>query len=229
MSSVLVFEAVRNTFGWALLSTVVVVVPGTALAYLLARAEFAGKALVATLVSLPLVLPPTAVGYLLLSVLADDGWLGSRVLGFDLHILLTWRAVVLACAVMSFPLFVRTARVSFEAVSPRYALMARTLGYGEARIFLTITLPLAGRGLAAATILAFTRALGEFGATVIIAGNIPGQTQTLASAIYSAQQAGAHGEANLLLAVALVAGFVAVFAAEWLTRPRQRVGRRTGS
>ena len=213
-------EAVRATLLWAGLATAMVMIPGTLLAYALARFDFRGKQVLSTLVSLPLVLPPTAVGYLLLRVFAQEGPLGRGMLGVDLNILLTWKAVVIACAVMSFPLVVRTARVSFEGVSPRYELMARTLGYGPVRRLLTITLPLSARGLLAAMILGFTRAMGEFGATVIVAGNIPGRTQTLSSAIFSAQQSGNETQANFLLIVALVVGFVAVYVAEVLSIPR---------
>lgn len=218
------FEALRNTLLWAALATLLVMAPGTLLAYALARFDFAGKRLVSTVVSLPLVLPPTAVGYLLLRLFATDGPLGSTTLGLDLDIILTWKAVVLACAVMSAPLVIRTARVSFEAVDPRLEGMARTLGHGPAATFFRYTLPLAARGLVAALILGFTRALGEFGATVILAGNIPGRTQTLASAIFSAQQAGQEAEANFLLVVALLVGFVAVFLTEVLA-PRAVTAR----
>ena len=219
-------EALRNTFLWAALATALVMVPGTLVAYLLARREFRGKRVVSSLFSLPLVLPPTAVGYLLLRLFAADGPLGRDTLGLDLDVILTWKAVVIACAVMATPLVVRTARVSFEAVDPRYEQMARTLGHGRAATFLRFTLPLARRGLLAALILGFTRAVGEFGATIILAGNIPGRTQTLATAIFSAQQAGREPEANVLLAVALVAGFVAVYATEALSHKQAAAARR---
>ena len=212
-------EAVRATLLWAGVSTLLVMIPGTLLGYALARLDFRGKQVLTTVVSLPLVLPPTAVGYLLLQVLAQQGPLGQDTLGFDLDILLTGKAVVMACSVMSLPLVVRTARVSFEAVNPRYELMARTLGYGPVRRLFSITLPLARRGLLAAMILGFTRAMGEFGATVIVAGNIPGRTQTLSSAIFSAQQSGNEAQANFLLVVALVIGFAAVYVAEYLSKP----------
>ncbi|ADE54992.1 molybdate ABC transporter permease subunit [Coraliomargarita akajimensis] len=206
---------VLSTVLWAALSTLCVLALATPLAYLLARREFPGKQVLATIASLPLVLPPTAVGYSLLKLLADSGPLGF------LDILLTWKGVVLACSVMSFPLVLRTARVSFEAVDPKLESLARTLGRSPFRTFYSVTLPLASKGLLAASILGFTRAMGEFGATVIVAGNIPGQTQTLASAIYSAQQSGNDLLANTLLTVALLIGFVAVFLSEWLSRPRK--------
>jgi molybdate transport system permease protein len=219
-------EVLRATFAWAALATLLVMVPGTLVAYLLARREFRGKTAVSALFSLPLVLPPTAVGYLLLRLFAYDGPLGEGTLGLDLDVILSPKAVVIACAVMATPLVVRTARVSFEAVDPRYEEMARTLGHGRAATFFRFTLPLARRGLIAALILGFTRAVGEFGATIILAGNIPGRTQTLATAIFSAQQAGREGEANVLLVIALVAGFVAVYATEHLSRTQLATARR---
>ena len=213
-------SVVSSTLLWASLSTLLVMLPATALAYLLARHDFRAKQTLASLISLPLVLPPTAVGYLLLRTFADNGPLGREVLGLDLNILFTWKAILIACSVMSFQLVVRTARVSFEAVDPRLEAMARTLGYPPWLCFLKVSLPLAARGLVAALILGFTRCMGEFGATVILAGNIPGRTQTLASAIYSAQQSGNEARANLLLIVALSVGFIAVFTAESLARPQ---------
>ena len=157
------------------------------------------------------------MGYLLLRALANEGMLGRDTLGFDLDILLTGRAVIVACAVMAAPLIIRTARVAFEGVNARYEAMARTLGYGPVETFLRFTLPLAARGLLAAMILGFTRAMGEFGVTVTIAGNIPGKTQTLASAIYSAQQVGNDVEANFLVLVALATGFCAILLTELLS------------
>ncbi|WP_420126940.1 molybdate ABC transporter permease subunit [Longimicrobium sp.] len=219
-------EVLRNTLLWAALATALVMVPGMLVAYVLARRDFRGKRIVSTLFSLPLVLPPTAVGYLLLRTFAVDGPLGRDTLGIDLDVILSWKAVVIACAVMATPLVVRTARVSFEAVDPRYEDMARTLGHGRAATFLRYTLPMARRGLMAALILGFTRAVGEFGATIILAGNIPGRTQTLATAIFSAQQAGREGEANVLLVIALVAGFAAVYASEALSQKQAAAATR---
>lgn len=213
-------QALRSSVVWAGVAMLLVMGPATLVAYLLARRDFPGKRVVSSLFSLPLVLPPTAVGYLLLRCFAYDGPLGRGTIGLDLDVILTWKAVVIACAVMATPLVVRTARVSFEGVDPRYEELARTLGHGRAATFLRFTLPLAARGLLAALILGFTRALGEFGATIILAGNIPGRTQTLATAIFSAQQAGRESEANLLLAVALIAGFAAVYATEALSHAR---------
>ncbi len=210
----------------AAVATLLVALPAAFAGYALARWRFPGKRLLSALVGLPLVLPPTAVGFLLLRLLAIDGPLGRETLGFDLALLLTWKAAALAACVMSLPLVARTARVAFEAVDPRLEAMARTLGHGPLATLRMVTLPLAARGLIAALILGFTRALGEFGATVIVAGNIPGRTQTLASAIFAAQQTGDSGQAAALIAVSLAVGLVAIWAAEALApRPHGGVGR----
>jgi molybdate transport system permease protein len=193
---------------------------GLSLALLLARRSFPGKALVETLVALPLVLPPVATGLILLRFLGRRGPAGraARAL-FDTDIVFTWRAVVVAMMVMSLPLLVRTARVAFEAVNPRLEAVARTLGAGEVRVLRTVTLPLAARGIAAGLLLAFARALGEFGATILVAGNIPGRTTTIATAIYNDVQIGADGEAYRLLAVSAAVALLAVFLSEvWLKR-----------
>jgi molybdate transport system permease protein len=203
----------------AAVATALVLVPATLFGYALARWEFRGKRLLSAVVGLPLVLPPTAVGFLLLRLLATGGPLGRDTLGFDLGLLLTWKGAVLAAFSMSIPLVVRTARVTFEGVDPRLETMARTLGFSPVAAFFRITLPLAGRGLLAALILGFTRSLGEFGATVTLAGNIPGRTQTLASAIFSAQQVGDNTRADSLMGIAVLIGFAAIVSAELLARP----------
>lgn len=200
---------------WA---TAAILPPGILLGWLLARHEVRGKALIETLTSLPLVLPPTAVGYLLLRLLARDGPLGERTLGFDLDLLFTWKGAVVASALMALPLVVRAARLAFESVDPRLEAMARTLGLGPVQSFRTVTLPLARRGLAAAALLGFSRALGEFGATVIVAGNIPGKTQTLALAIFSDLQVGRDAEAMTLVGITVVLAFVALWTVEALLR-----------
>lgn len=202
--------------------TLLVLPPGILLGFLLARGEFRGKSLIETTASLPLVLPPTAVGYLLLRILGRHGPLGERALGFDLDLLFTWKGAVLASGVMALPLVVRTARVAFEEVDARLEGIARTLGLGRVRTFIEITLPLARRGLLAAAVLGFSRALGEFGATVIVAGNIPGRTQTLALAIFSDMQTGHDREAMVLVAVTVVLAFAAVWTVEILLRKRSR-------
>lgn len=200
--------------------TVLILPPGVLLGLLLARGGFRGKSLIETAATLPLVLPPTAVGYLLLRLLGRYGPLGEPSLGFDLDLLFTWKGAVLASGVMALPLVVRTARVAFEEIDPRLEGMARTLGLGRVRTFVEITLPLARRGLLAAAILGFSRALGEFGATVIVAGSIPGRTQTLALAIFNDMQIGHDREAMTLVAVTVALAFAAVFTVEMLLRRR---------
>jgi molybdate transport system permease protein len=203
---------------WA---TVLVLPVAILLGRLFARRRFAGKPLVETLVALPLVLPPTAVGFLLLALLARDGPLGARTLGFDLDLLFTWKGAVLASAVMSLPLVVRSARVAFEEVDPRLEDMGRTLGLRPAQVFARITLPLARRGLLAAVVLGFGRALGEFGATVLVAGNIPGRTQTLALAIFNDLQVGHDRDALTAVGITAVLAFAALWTVERLTRIRK--------
>lgn len=208
------------TLGVAAASTVLILPFGVALAWLLARRDWRGKSLVETLVALPLVIPPVATGLILLKLLGRRGPLGEFLDSLGWEIVFTWRAVVIATAVMSFPLLVRTARVAFEGVNPRLEQVARTLGAGPWRVFVTITLPLAGRGLVAGAVLAFARALGEFGATIMIAGYIPGETATLSLSIYHLVQLGRDTEALGLLGVSLVIAFGAVWTGEWFLRKR---------
>ncbi len=218
-------DALRLTLQVASVATVLVLVPGTLLAYVLARYEFPFKGVLSTLLTLPLVLPPTAVGFMLLQLFATDGPLGPATIGFDFDVILTWKGAVLASAVMALPLVVRTARVTFEGIDPRLEAIDRTLGHRPAMVFVRTTLPLAYRGLLAAAILGFTRAVGEFGATITIAGNIPGKTQTLSAAIFSAQQAGRDQRATFLLLIALAVGFAAIYASERLAGHRALVAR----
>jgi molybdate transport system permease protein len=209
------------TLGVALLGTLLILPGGVALGWLLARRRWPGKALVETLVALPLVIPPVATGLILLKLFGRRGPLGVFLEHtFGIEIVFTWKAVVLATAVMALPLLVRTARVAFEEVPARLEQVARTLGAGPWRVFFTVTLPLARRGLLAGCVLAFARALGEFGATVMVAGMIPGETITLALGIYHEVQLGHDGAALGLLAVSVALAFGALAASEWLLRRR---------
>jgi molybdate transport system permease protein len=209
------------TLGIATLSTLVNLPPGLALAWLLARRDWPGKSVLETLVALPLVVPPVATGLLLLKLFGRHGPLGDWLaLHPGWEVVFTWRGVVAATAVMSFPLLVRSARVAFEGVDPRLEQAARTLGARPARVFATITLPLAARGLVAGAVLGFARALGEFGATIMVAGYIPGKTATLALSIYHLVQLNRDGEALQLLGVAVAIAFAAVWLGEWLLRER---------
>jgi molybdate transport system permease protein len=207
------------TLRTAALSTLLILPPALATAWVLARYRWRGKSLIETLVALPLVMPPVATGLILLEILGRRGPVGGwlhRTFGVD--IVFTWRAVVAAMMVMSFPLLVRAARVAFEEVNPRLEQIARTLGASSARVFVTITLPLAARGIISGMLLAFARAIGEFGATILVAGNIPGRTSTLSLAIYNLVQLGRDREAFRLLGIAVVIAFIAVWTAEAFLR-----------
>jgi molybdate transport system permease protein len=206
----------------AALSTLVILPFGVAAAFGLARYQGPGKGAMETVLSLPLVLPPTAVGLLLLELLARRAPLGSFLAAHDIEVVFTWKAVLLATAVMSFPLLVRSSRTAFEEVDPRLVGIARTLGCGPIAAFFRVSLPLAWRGVLAGTVLAFSRALGEFGATIMIAGNIPGKTQTLALAIFHDSQIGRDDRALVLAGVTVVLAFAALWLTEWITRRRGR-------
>jgi molybdate transport system permease protein len=206
----------------ALASLALVLPVGLAVAWWLAKCNGRGKSLVETCVTLPLVLPPVVTGLLLLRLFGRRGPIGGWLhdaLGID--VVFTWRAVVMALAVMSLPLFVRAARTAFEEVDAKFEQMARTLGAGEWRIFFTITLPLARRGVLAGTLLAFARALGEFGATIMVAGNIPGRTTTVPVAIYQSVQTGDDARAWTLAGVSALIAFGAVLVGEILMKRRK--------
>jgi molybdate transport system permease protein len=207
------------TLGVAVLSTLLILPPGVALGWLLARRKWPGKSGVETLVVLPLVIPPVATGLILLKLFGRRGPLGRLCEHvFGVEIVFTWKAVVLATAVMALPLLVRAARVAFEEVPVRLENVARTLGAGPWRVFFVISLPLARRGLLAGTVLAFARALGEFGATVMVAGMIPGETITLALGIYHNVELGQDAAAFVLLGISVVLAFGAVTLSEWMLR-----------
>ena len=205
----------------AALSTLAILPFGVGLAWLLARKDWFGKSLVETLVTLPLVMPPVATGLILLKVFGRYGPVGSFLHdALHLEVIFTWRAVMLALGVMSFPLLVRQVRVAFEGVNPRLEQMAQTLGANPWRVFFTVTIPLAARGLVAGVLLSFARALGEFGATIMVAGNIPGKTSTLSLAIFEDVQVGADAHAYRLLGVSVILAFAAVWGSEWFLRRR---------
>ena len=209
----------------ALWATAIGGVLGVAIGWLLARTRFVGRDVIDSLLLLPMVLPPTVLGYYLLVVVgrrgAIGGWLEST---FGIHLIFTWQGAVIAAAFVSFPFVCKSARAAFEEVEPRYEQAARVLGLGEVAVFFRITLPLAWRGILAGVLLAFTRALGEFGATLMVAGSIPGRTQTLSIAVYEAVQAGQDALANQLVAIISIAAVVILVAAGRLAPAR--VGQR---
>jgi molybdate transport system permease protein len=201
----------------AVLATVLNALVGVPIAYLLARRRFPGRALVDLLTTLPLVLPPTVTGYYLIVLLGRRGWLGGplyQATGWS--IAFTWYAAVVAATVMALPLLVRTARAAFESVDRDLERAAYTLGRSELRTALEVTLPLARNGILAGLVLAFARALGEFGATIMLAGNIPGRTATVPLAIYTAVQTGEDTTALLLVAILTVLSCLVIVASNRL-------------
>jgi molybdate transport system permease protein len=213
------WQVIGLTLGTALLSTLLIFPFGVALAWLLARKSWPGKSLVETVVALPLVMPPVATGLILLDLLGRRGPIGEFMQNvFGTEIVFTWKAIVAAMAVMSFPFLVRTVRLAFEDIDPRLGQVARTLGAGPARIFWTITLPLAGRGMIAGSVWAFARAIGEFGATILVAGNIAGRTTTLSVQIYTDIQIGDEGHAYKLMFISAIIAFAAMLMSNQLSR-----------
>jgi molybdate transport system permease protein len=192
-------------------ATLVNLVPGVLLALLLARREFPGRSLLQALIALPLILPPVAIGLLLLKLLSRRGPLG-------LSLAFTWQAAALASAVMAFPLLVRTAEQAFAAVPRRLEQVAHTLGASRAATFFSVTLPLARRGVLSGILLSFARSLGEFGASVVVAGAIPHRTETLSMAIYARVQDGDDPGALALALCSLALGLAATLVAEALVR-----------
>jgi molybdate transport system permease protein len=215
------WQIVAFTLEVAALSTLVIAPFGLVVAWLLARHDWPGKSLVETIVTLPLVMPPVATGLLLLKLFGRRSGIGQFLDRAGLDVVFTWRAVVAAMMVMSFPLLVRGCRVAFEEVNVRLEQVARTLGASNRRVFFTITLPLAARGIVGGLVLAFARAIGEFGATIIVAGNIPGRTTTIALAIYEKVQLGHDADAYRLLGAAVVIAFLALWISEAFLRGRR--------
>ena len=208
------FQILALTLKVAVVATACILPPGIALAWTMSRWRSSFNPIIETIVSLPLVLPPTAVGIILLGLLAPHGPLGSVLGTLGIKLLFTWKAVAVASAIMSFPLLVRPARAAFEEIDPRLEAVARTLGWSRLAVFARVDLPMAWRGLVTGTLLAFSRALGEFGATIIIAGNIPGRTQTLALAIFQRAETGNDADAFRLVEVTIVLAFAAVVITE---------------
>jgi molybdate transport system permease protein len=205
----------------ALISTTLVVLLGVALAWLLARRRFMGREVLDAVVTLPLVLPPTVLGYYLLVLLGRNSPLGRAIeWATGWQFVFTWRGAVVAATVGALPLMVKTARASITAVETDMENAARTLGRTELQVFREVTLPLASRGIIAGAMLAFARSLGDFGATLMVAGNIPGQTQTAAIAIYDATQAGRDDLALTLVVILSAVAFLLLYATNRITARR---------
>lgn len=185
--------------GWA---TALNLVLGVGVGWAMARWRWPGRDLLDALLTLPMVMPPTVLGYYLLVLIGSQGPVGAWLLQtFGIRLVFTWQAAVIAATIVSFPLVFKAARAAFETVEPQLEDAARTLGIGEWGVFCRVSLPLAWRGILAGLLLTFARALGEFGATLMVAGSIPGRTQTLSVAVYEAVQAGQDATANLLVAI----------------------------
>jgi len=208
----------------ALWATAINTLLGVAVGWLLARHRFIGRDAVSAVLTLPLVLPPTVVGYYLLVLIGRRGWLGQWLHdSLGINLIFTWQGAVLAATVVAFPLVLSSARSAFEAVDPQLERAARVLGLNEWAVFCRVTLPMAWPGILAGVLLVFARSLGEFGATLMIAGSIPGRTQTLSVAVHDAVQAGDDATANLLVAIISVTCVVFLLAAGQFA-PRARAG-----
>ena len=203
----------------AIIAVVAVTCLGLPLARLMARREFPGKDLLEAAITLPMVLPPSVIGYGLLLLIGKNGLLGQILANMGINIIFTWWAAVLASTVVAFPLMYQSAKAAFKSVDVNFEKAARTLGASEVRLFLTITLPLAWPGILAGVVLSFARALGEFGATLMIAGNIPGQTSTIPLAIFFAVDAGDNATAQTLVAIVTIFSFAVIF---WVNRWAKR-------
>jgi molybdate transport system permease protein len=197
--------------GWA---TALNLVLGVGTGYAMARWRFPGRDLLDAVLTLPMVMPPTVLGYYLLILIGSRGPLGAWLLEtFGIRLIFTWQGAVIAATVVAFPLVFKAARVAFETIEPQLEDAARSLGLGEIAIFFRVSLPLAWRGILAGLLLSFARALGEFGATLMVAGSIPGKTQTLSIAVYEAVQAGQDDTANFLVAITSVTCIAVLLAA----------------
>jgi molybdate transport system permease protein len=207
--------------GWA---TALATVLGVASAYGLSRWQSRWCDLIDALLTLPMVLPPTVVGYYLLVLLGRRGPLGHWLAQWDIELVFTWQGAVVAATIVAYPLVLTAARAAFLDVDHRLENAAAVLGIGSGAVFFRVTLPLAARGIMAGVLLAFARALGEFGATLMVAGSIPGRTQTLSISIYEAVQAGEDGYANVLVLVTSVTCVVVLCLAAWLAPSGRRRG-----
>lgn len=186
----------------ALFATIIALLTGVGFAYILVHKRIWGRDLIDAIVTLPLVLPPTVLGYYLLVLFGRNGWLGQWLREFfGISLIFTWQGAVVASTIVSLPLIVKSAKASFESVDESLENAARTLGHSELSVFLKVSFPMAWRGIMAGMMLAFARAMGEFGATLMIAGNLPGKTQTLSVAVYQAVQAGDDALANTLVVI----------------------------
>ncbi|MCI5999750.1 MAG: molybdate ABC transporter permease subunit [Clostridia bacterium] len=222
----MMFEPIFLSIRVALLATVIAFFLGVFFAYLLTKKKVPGKNIWETILILPMILPPSIVGYLLLKVFGKRGPIGAFLLDtFGIQIVFTWIACVIAATVVALPLMYQNAKGAFQSVDPSYELAAKTLGSSSFKVFRTVTFPLSGPGIVSGIVLTFARALGEFGATLMLAGNIPGKTQTIPTAIYYAVVVGKDEKASMLVLIMVLFSFALVFGLNmWLKRREKRGG-----
>ena len=220
------FEPIFLSIRVALLATVIAFFLGVFFAYLLTKKKVPGKNIWETILILPMILPPSIVGYLLLKVFGKRGPIGAFLLDtFGIQVVFTWIACVIAACVVALPLMYQNAKGAFQSVDPSYELAAKTLGSSSFKVFRTVTFPLSGPGIVSGIVLTFARALGEFGATLMLAGNIPGKTQTIPTAIYYAVVVGKDEKASMLVLIMVLFSFALVFGLNmWLKRREKRGG-----
>lgn len=220
------FEPIFLSIRVALLATVIAFFLGVFFAYLLTKRKVPGKNIWETILILPMILPPSIVGYLLLKVFGKRGPIGAFLLDtFGIQIVFTWIACVIAATVVALPLMYQNAKGAFQSVDPSYELAAKTLGSSPFKVFRTVTFPLSGPGIVSGIVLTFARALGEFGATLMLAGNIPGKTQTIPTAIYYAVVVGKDEKASMLVLIMVLFSFALVFGLNmWLKKREKRGG-----
>ena len=212
------FDVLLLSLRVALVGTAIGLPLGLLIAWILAKSSIRGKVLLDTLVSFPLVLPPVVTGYALLLLLGRNGPFGGLQDDLGIEIMFTWFAAALAAGVVSLPLMVRSMEVAMAGVDHRFELVARSLGAGRLKVFVTVTAPLAFRGILAGVILGFARGMGEFGATIIVAGNIPGHTQTLPLAIFTNLQVGNDDAAMRFIVFSLVVALAALLTHRWILK-----------
>jgi len=218
----MIWQALRLSLLVVSIATAVIALAGTAFAFLLAKRDFRGKEIMDAVLTLPMVLPPTVTGYYLIVLLGRRGLLGQPVYVLTgWTVAFTWIAAVIASTVVALPLMVKSARAAIESVDPQYEIMSYTLGKSEGETFFRITLPLASRGILAGIVLSFARAFGEFGATLMLAGNIPGRTQTMPLAIYEAVVSGEDAQARWLALILTGISITVVYVTNRLSRPKR--------
>ena len=220
------FEPIILSLKVAFLATIIAFFLGVFFAYLLTKKNVPGKNIWETILILPMILPPSIVGYLLLKVFGRRGPIGAFLLDtFGIQVVFTWIACVIAACVVALPLMYQNAKGAFQSVDHNYELAAKTLGSSPFKVFRTVTLPLSGPGIVSGIVLTFARAMGEFGATLMLAGNIPGKTQTIPTSIYYAVVTGKDSEASTLVVIMIIFSFALVFGLNmWLKKRNQKGG-----